>query len=85
LNHARTLPILTERRLGAEFVLEAHLHSRGAAAALGGSKGGGTGNKGGKDSGLHSDLVVGLGTTRKVRGSTMLRFAVRKIAVRSST
>jgi hypothetical protein len=53
-----------ERRLGSKLVLEAHLQGRGAAGALGRSKGGGASNEGGKSSSLHDD--VGLLTTTKL-------------------
>jgi hypothetical protein len=48
----------SERRLGSKLVLEAHLQGRGAAGALGRSKGGSASNEGGKNSSLHVVLFV---------------------------
>ena len=52
VEHTKRIPE-AKRRLGTEFVLESHVEAGGGLAGLSRSKGGGGGDKGGKDGELH--------------------------------
>ena len=52
VEHAKRIPA-SKRRLSTEFLLESHVEAGGGLAGLSRSKGGGGGDKGGKDGELH--------------------------------